>query len=104
LSLESKDATCVSFLCERANSHWTRDFAGDADLQAPICNVRNVSRAQAVELSFQFGLGVKNEQDLQDNRTERELTGISEYVITDNTPFRMASRREILMAVGFVED
>ena len=38
MSLESKDATCVGSLCERANSHGTRDFAGDADLQAPFRN------------------------------------------------------------------
>ena len=37
MRLESKDATCVSFLCEPANSHGTRDFAGDTDLQAPFC-------------------------------------------------------------------
>ena len=36
MSLESKDATCVGSLCERANSHGTRDFAGDTDLQAPF--------------------------------------------------------------------
>ena len=39
MSLESKDATCVGSLCERANSHGTRDFAGDTDLQAPFRNV-----------------------------------------------------------------
>ena len=39
LSLESKDATCVGFLCERANSHRTSDFAGDPYLQAPFRNV-----------------------------------------------------------------
>ena len=38
LSLESKDTTCVGFLCERANSHGTNDFAGDADLQALFRN------------------------------------------------------------------
>ena len=36
LSLESKDATCVGSLCDRANSHGTRDFAGDTVLQAPF--------------------------------------------------------------------
>ena len=40
MSLESKDATCVGSLCERANSHGTRDFAGDTDLQAPFRNVK----------------------------------------------------------------
>ena len=38
MSLESKDATCVGSLCERANSHGTRDFAGDTYLQAPFRN------------------------------------------------------------------
>ena len=42
MSLESKDATCVGFLCERANSHGTRDFAGDTDLQAPFRNAIQV--------------------------------------------------------------
>ena len=37
-ALESKDATCVGCLCERANSYGTRDFAGDTDLQAPFRN------------------------------------------------------------------
>ena len=37
-SHESKDATCVGSLCERANSHATRDFVGDTDLQAPFRN------------------------------------------------------------------
>ena len=42
MSLESKDATCVGSLCERANSHGTRDFAGDTDLQAPFRNAIQV--------------------------------------------------------------
>ena len=41
MSLESKDATCVGFLCERANSHGTRDFAGNMDLQAPFRNAKD---------------------------------------------------------------
>ena len=32
----------VGFLCERANSHGTRDFAGDTDLKAPFRNVIQV--------------------------------------------------------------
>ena len=36
--MESKDATCVGFLCVCANSHGTRDFASDVDLQAPFRN------------------------------------------------------------------
>ena len=43
MSLESKNATCVGSLCERAKSHGTRDFAGDADLQAPFRNVERLS-------------------------------------------------------------
>ena len=74
------------------------------DMIQPYSILRSVSREQTVELRFQFGLGVEKDQDSEDNRTERELTGISEYVITDNTPFAMGSWREILMAVGFVED
>ena len=31
LRLESKDATCIGILCERANSHGTRVFTGDVD-------------------------------------------------------------------------
>ena len=38
MSLESRDTTCVGSLCERANGHGTRDFAGDTDLQAPFRN------------------------------------------------------------------
>ena len=45
MSLESKDATCVGSLCERANSHGTRDFAGDTYLQAPFRNVQLAQRA-----------------------------------------------------------
>ena len=74
------------------------------DMIRPYSILKSISREQAVELRFQFGLGVKKDQDLEDNRTEREFTGISEYVITDNTPFAMGSFREILMALGFVED
>ena len=40
------DATCVGFLCERANSHGTRDFAGDADLQAPFRDAIECSGAK----------------------------------------------------------
>ena len=46
MSLESKDATCVGSLCERANSHGTRDFAGDTDLQAPFRNDKLVTLAK----------------------------------------------------------
>ena len=37
--LYQKDVTCAGFLCERANSHGTHDFAADTDLQAPFRNV-----------------------------------------------------------------
>ena len=51
MSLESKDATCVGSLCERANSHGTRDFAGDTYLQAPFRNDKRGS-VNAISLDF----------------------------------------------------
>ena len=37
-SLESKEGTCISILCERANSHGTCNFTGDADQYVEFCN------------------------------------------------------------------
>ena len=53
MSLESKDATCVGSLCERANSHGTRDFASDTDLQAPFhkCEMRYVRTLKGLSLA-----------------------------------------------------
>ena len=39
MRLESKDATCIGILHERANSHGTRVFTGDVDQQAEFHNV-----------------------------------------------------------------
>ena len=49
MSLDSKDTRCVGFLCERANSHGTHDFAGEADLQAPFRNVDEKTKRDIVE-------------------------------------------------------
>ena len=64
MSLESKDATCVGSLCERANSHGTRDFAGDTDLQAPFRNVIESLTAQW-EVSGSIPLGLDQYQGLK---------------------------------------
>ena len=58
MSLESKDATCVGSLCERANSHGTRDFAGDTDLQAPFRNADFELDLNSSNLSATLTMGI----------------------------------------------
>lgn len=37
-SLQLEEAMCISILCEHTNSHGTRDFASNSDLQVPFLN------------------------------------------------------------------
>ena len=54
-SQESKEATSIGILCEHANSHGTRNFTGDMDLQAEFRNdwhQVSISESQGKELQI----------------------------------------------------